>query len=418
VPKLTKRFVDSLKPVSRDTLHRDSDLKGFALRLKPSGARTWVVQYRNSAGRTRRLALAKVGVLTPEEARQEARMVLARASKGDDPSAARYAQRKDLTVFQLVDRYLADGPIDKPGKKKSSWDSDGSNLRRHVVPLLGRRHLASLTPADIQKFQRDVTDGKTQAVERTRMRGKAIVKGGPAAAVRSTVVLAAMLQWAVSRGYRADNPGKRVKLNKLKTHERFLSAEELAGLGEAMARADRMGFNAKALAILRLLVLTGARRDEIASLRWSFVDLERKALRLPDSKTGEKVIPLGAPALAVLAKVPRGKSPWVFPATRGKGHHVGMPKVWRKLKVLAKLNGVRMHDLRHGFASVAVANNSSLYLLGKVLGHKRPETTARYSHLQLDPVLAVADRTARKIADALTGKRDRDRVVQIQGAAR
>lgn len=145
LPKLTKRFVDALKPVTADTLYRDSDLKGFGLRAKPSGVLTWVVQYRNKAGRTRKLALGKVGVLTPEEARQQARNVLAGASMGEDPSADRHAERADLTIAQLVERYLADGPADKPAKKASSWEIDASNLRRHVVPILGSKSLSSVT---------------------------------------------------------------------------------------------------------------------------------------------------------------------------------------------------------------------------------------------------------------------------------
>ena len=264
--------------------------------------------------------------------------------------------------------------------------------------------LAALTSDDIQKFQRDVTDGKTAMEERTRKRGRAIVKDGPAAAVRATVVLSAMLQWATAQKFRADNPAKGIKLNKSNKRERFLSGAELARLGQAFAKGEREGLNPDSLAILRLLVLTGARRNEIASLRWEYVDFERKALRLPNSKTGAKVVPLGAPALAVLNGLPRKKgSPWVFPASTGKGHHVGMPRVWRKLTAMARLKDVRMHDLRHGFASIAVADGSSLYLVGKVLGHSQAATTQRYAHLQLDPVRAVADRTSRKLAGALKG---------------
>ena len=419
MPKLTKRFVDALKPVDRDRLFRDSDLKGFALRIKPSGARTWLVQYRNSAGRTRKLALGKVGVLTPDEARQRASKALRRVADGEDPSATRHAQRADLTVAQLVERYLTEGRASKPAKKASSWASDASNLRRHVLPLLGRKQLAALTADDIQKFQRDVTDGKTKADVKTRKRGRAIVKGGPAAASRATVVLSAMLQWATARQFRVDNPGKGVKLNKPKRRERFLSGAELARLGEALAQADEDALNGNSLTILRLLLLTGARRNEIASLRWEHVDFERKALRMPDSKTGYKIVPLGAPALAILNKLPRKKrSPWVFPATRGDGHHVGMPGVWRKLRAAARLKDVRMHDLRHGFASVAVADGGSLYLVGKILGHTQAATTQRYAHLQLDPVRAVADRTSRKLAGALKGGASSTNVVRMKTAGR
>ncbi len=270
----------------------------------------------------------------------------------------------------------------------------------------------------MQRFQRDVTAGKTKAdAKGARKRGRVRVRGGSGTAWRATVVLAGMLSWAVGRGMRADNPAKGVRLNKLTRRERFLSGAELAKLGEAMAAFAGQGVNASSLAIVRLLILTGARRTEIASLRWDYVDFERKALRLPDSKTGAKVVPLGAPALDVLAKLPRSDaSPWVFPATRGKGFHLGVPAVWRKLVKAAGLEGVRMHDLRHGFASFAVADGDSLYLVGKVLGHTQASTTQRYAHLQLDPVRAVADRTSRRLAGALAGGDDKaPNVVNLTG---
>jgi len=426
MPNLTKRFVDALKPVTRDTLYRDTALKGFALRLKPpsaehpAGARTWVVQYRNKAGRTRKLKLGKVGVLTPEEARQAAQEALREATKGADPSADRHAQRDDPTVGELVERYLSEGPADKPTKKASSWAIDASNLRRHAVPLLGKIALSALTTKDVQRFQSDVTQGKTKATGKgERKRGRVRVRGGSGTAWRATVVLAGMLAWAVERGWRRDNPAKGVRLNKLTRRERFLSGAELAKLGGALTKLEAQRVNPSSLAIVRLLILTGARRNEIASLKWEHVDFERKALRLADSKTGQKVVPLGAPALDVLAKLPRVEgSPWVFPAARGEGYHLGVPVVWRKLVEAAGLKDVRMHDLRHGFASVAVADGGSLYLVGKVLGHSQAATTQRYAHLQLDPVRAVADRTARKLAGALQGRGGKAKVVPLHRANR
>ena len=244
MPKLTKRFVDALKPVTTDTLFRDTDLKGFALRAKPSGVRTWVVQYRNKAGRTRKLALGKVGVLTPEQARQQAKDALAEASKGADPSADRHAERADLTVAELVERYLTDAPADKPTKKASSWAIDTSNLRRHVVPVLGRKSLSSLTTADVQRFQRDVTEGKTKAdAKGAKKRGRVRVRGGSGTAWRATVVLAGMLAWAVGRGMRADcqRRSKNASAGRSKSASRLMAGRPPAGGLPASSFIPRVG---------------------------------------------------------------------------------------------------------------------------------------------------------------------------------
>jgi integrase len=405
--KITKRFVDRLTAGPGDVVHWDDGLAGFGVRVKPSGAMTYVVQYRNALGQSKRLTVAKVGVLTPEEARREAVAALASVAKGKDPVADKRAQRADLTVSALVARYLEEGPADKPTKKASSWRIDASNLHRHVVPLLGRRHLATLTKADVQKFQRDVTEGKTAGeVAGAKKRGRIRVRGGAGTAWRATAVLSAMLGWAVDRALRVDNPAEGVQLNKLAKRERFLTNEELTRLGAALAELQRQGVNPASLAIIRLLLLTGARRDEIAGARWEHVDFQRGVLLLPDSKTGAKAVPLAAPALEVLSKLPRDdRSPWVFPAARGEGHHVGVPKVWRKLREMVGLKGVRLHDLRHTHASVGVALNQSLFIVGKILGHKRPQTTEKYAHLALDPIRAAAEQTAQRLVGALRGRK-------------
>ncbi|MDB5575295.1 MAG: hypothetical protein JWR80_471 [Bradyrhizobium sp.] len=415
MPKLTKRFVDALKPVQQDTLYRDSDLAGFALRAKPSGAKTYVVQYRNSAGRTRKLALGRVGVLTPEEARQRARKALLGVADGQDPSADRRTQRKDLLVSELVEVYLEEGPADKPRKKQSSWDTDASNLRSHAVPLLGRRMAKSLTRTDMQRFQADVTAGKSKADGAGKKhRGRVRITGGAGTAWRATVVFGAMFAWAVKRGLLAANPAEGVELNKLQKRERFLSAAELVRLGDAFREAEQEGINPTGLNIIRVLLLSGARRTEVASAKGRYLDEEHGALRLPDSKTDEKVIALGAPALAILAALaPADPDAWIFPATRGEGYFKGVGRIWMRVARKAGIKvgrdagkiGVRVHDLRHSFASVTVASGDSLFILGKILGHVRTSTTEKYAHLNLDPVRAVADRTATKIADALQGER-------------
>ena len=414
VVKITKRFVDRLSPGAGDLFHWDNDLAGFGVRVKPSGAAAYLVQYRNAAGQSKRLTLGRVGVLTPDQARTEARSAFAAVARGKDPVAEKRAQRADILVSELVELYLDEGPSDKPAKKASSWATDASNLRRHVVPLLGRRRTSNITKADIQRFQRDVTGGATKADRKSgKSRGRVRVRGGAGTGWRSTVVLSAMLAWAVERGLLTENPAVGVKLNKPKNRERFLTDEEVAALGNAMAKAEQEGANPRALAIIRLLLLTGARRNEIEALRPEYVDFQRGAAFLPDSKTGSKTVALGAAALEVLAAL-SAVDGWYFPAARGDGHYQGVSKVWRAVREAAGLKGVRLHDLRHSFASVTVAGNNSLFLLGKILGHAKASTTEKYAHLMLDPVRAVADQTSRRLAAALKGNHGPSTVLKIK----
>jgi integrase len=214
-----------------------------------------------------------------------------------------------------------------------------------------------------------------------------------------------MLSFAVDRGLLSANPAKGVKLHPTKRRERFLSAEEMARLGEALAQAELKSDAAPSVAAIRLLILTGCRKGEILSLRWSYVDQERGLLRLPDSKTGAKVVPIGGPALDLLKALPRfPDEPNVFPSPRHARHLVGLQKVWERVRDAAKLENVRLHDLRHSFASIAVTGGHSLYMVSKILGHKDTRTTEIYAHLAADPMREVANHTASVIADMLKAK--------------
>jgi integrase len=217
-----------------------------------------------------------------------------------------------------------------------------------------------------------------------------------------------MLQFAVGRKLIPANPAKGVKLFKGGKRERFLSEAELAKLADALAAMEaEHRLSPTATAAIRLLLLSGCRKSEILSLRWEWVDVERGVLRLPDSKTGAKVVPLAAAAVKLLAALPR-RGDYVLPAATGAGYYTGLQKDWERVRARTGLAGVRVHDLRHSFASFAVADGSSLYLIGKVLGHKQARTTEIYAHLADDPVRAVADRTAARIAAAMApgGARD------------
>jgi integrase len=198
-------------------------------------------------------------------------------------------------------------------------------IERHIRPLLGKRRLQSLVRGDIERFISDVAAGKTATDERTGLRGRAIVKGGTGTANRTTDLLSSILTFAVDRKLREDNPARGVKKYRPQHRERFLSPREIATLGEALAKAADEGENPYAVAAVRLLMLTECRKNEVLSLRWDWVDLERAALRLPDSKTGAKTVPLGALALELLLDLPRiDGDPHVFPGATGGGHFIGL----------------------------------------------------------------------------------------------
>lgn len=401
MPRLTKRVVEGAEPQEKDYFLWDEEIPGFGLRVFASGRRSYMAQYRQN-GRTRRISIGPHGRLTPDEARKEARAILGDVAKGGDPAELRDQGRRDPTIAQLCDTYLKDGPIFRPSKKATSWEADKRAIDRHIKPLLGTYKLRSITRRDAQYLLHAVTEGKTKTDQKTGFRGRAIVRGGPSAATRAVGVLSAMLSFAVEKGLLDTNPVLGVRKPKPVSKERFLNAEELARLGAALSDSETEGENLYAVAAIRLLLFTGARKSEILTLKWEFVDLQNNWLRLPDSKTGAKVVPLGAPAKQILENLPRiDGADYVFPSVKDDGPLVGLQKIWEGIRAKAKLDDVRLHDLRHSFASMAVMGGNSLYIVGKILGHKQSRTTEIYAHLADDPLKAAADATASQIASLL-----------------
>ncbi len=418
--KLTKRILDAAKPTASDYHIWDVSVRGFGARIYPFGAKTFVLQYRNSAGRTRKMKLGRYGILTVEQAREKAIKLSAIVVDGGDPSQDKKEYRQAQTVAELADLYLKDGFVEKPNKKSSSWITDRSNIERHIKPLLGSRLARGLTFSDVARFQSDVAAGKTAKDEKTGPRGRAIVTGGKGIASRALSVLSAMMTFGQSRGIVTGNPTKGVEPFRGQKKERFLTDAEVAVLGQTLVEMDSDGsLPWVAAAAIKLLLLTGARRGEILALRWEEVDLDRGCLRLKTSKTGPKVIRLAAAARALLVGLPRC-SAWVLPAIKGSGHYVGLPKHWNAVRLRANaitasrtdragrsmtemlnFDDVRLHDLRHSFASFAVQSGGSLFLVGKVLGHKHGRTTERYAHTNDEPLLATAELAAQRIDLAL-----------------
>ena len=385
--KLTKRVVDSCEAKAKDYFVWDTELKGFGLRVWPSGKRVFVYQYRTEFRETRRPVIGPYGALTVEQARRRARDWAAIVHSGGDPGGERSKARKALSVSDLADRYMAEHAAIK--KRPRSVKSDATLLRLHILPTLGPKKVESITRRDVQKLHHKM-------------------RTTPGAANRTLALLSKMFNLAERWELRPDgsNPCRHVDKYPERKLNRFLSETELSRFAEALEEAERNKIEIPSvIAAIRLLLFTGARLSEILTLRWEDVDLDAQCLRLPDSKTGPKQIYLSAPALQVLSNIERDpKNPYVIVGRKPKSHLVNLRKPWGRIRKQAGLEDVRLHDLRHSFASMAVAGGLSLPVIGALLGHTQPATTARYAHLADDPLRQAANIAGGRIAAAMTNR--------------
>lgn len=410
MPKLTKTMIDALAPTDTDYFVWDDALPGFGVRVWPSGKKTFLAQYR-AGRRTRRMKIGTHGPLTVEEARREAKIILGDVARGEDPAEERATRRKSMTVAELcatyldaLDRGLILGKGGRP-KKTSTLYTDRGRIDRHIVPLLGKKLVRDVTRADVTRFLRDVTAGKTATIQKTgKLRGKSVVRGGAGTAARTVGLLGGILSFAVSEGVIDFNPTAGVKRPADNRRDRRLTAEDYRALGDALTAPASDAEHRQVIHLIRLLALTGARLGEIVKLRWEEVDRGGQCLRLSDSKEGKCVRPLGRPALDVLAEIEAIEgNPYVLTAVRGTGHFGGAPAGIERIMRRAGLEGVTAHTLRHGYASVAADLGFTESTIAAILGHAAGSVTGRYIH-HLDAVLlAAADKVARDIHRQMTG---------------
>ncbi|NML06813.1 tyrosine-type recombinase/integrase [Sphingomonas sp. G-3-2-10] len=398
--RITKRVVDGLCADGTDRFLWDSDVIGFGLRISPAGKLVYILQYRFDS-RQRRFKIGPHGSpWTPETARAESKVLLGKVAEGIDPQEIKIAQRKELTVGELCDAYLAEGLLTA---KQTSIDSARKDIENHIKPRIGRRRASKLSRADVEQMLREVAEGKTRRTRKTGHRGLSRTRGGKGAANKAVSTLSAALGFGVMRGVRLDNPAIGVKKFPSKKMERFLSPAELARLGETLAAADALGVESPfAIAAIRLLILTGCRRNEILTLKRGYIDPHHRCLRLPDSKTGAKIVHLGAPAMKVIVGIPYVEgNPYLLPGKKEGTRVTDLQAVWTRVRVTAGIEDVRIHDLRHSFASVGASNGDSMLIIGALLGHRSTKTTERYTHLSDHPLKSAADRISDEIAKQL-----------------
>ncbi|TCP40860.1 tyrosine-type recombinase/integrase [Rhodovulum marinum] len=417
--KITTRLVSKAETDNADLFIWDTDLPGFGLRVKAPDTRSFVIQYRDAVGRSKRVTLGRFPVLTVDEARTAARKELARVRLGGDPRAERDAIRNAWTVADLCADYMqaveTGNLITRRGapKSESTIATDRGRIERHILPLLAKKPVRDLSRKDVAAFFAAVKTGKTAADVLTgKPRGRAIVEGGQGTAKRTTGLLSAILTYAVEQGVIDANPALGVRLPKDGRRSVNDPDRLYAALGNAIQLAEAKGETWQAVAIIRLVALTGMRAGEAVGLRWSEVDEKHRALRLTATKTGDSTRPMARRVSDLLGGVrpySDGKG-FVFPAVRsGSGSFGGMPRALARIvndPELAEedreaLTGFGLHHLRHALATTANGLGLTLPTVKALLGHSSGSVTEGYIGRVDSVLIAAADRVAEHIAMAL-----------------
>ena len=394
--RLTQTFVDAQIANGRDHIIFDSQLPGLGLRVTPTGTKIFIAQA-YVARRKRRITVGVSPDISLAKARIEAAQMLAAMRAGVDPTEdrkarLRAAQAQSITIHELSEQWMAEFVI--PKLKPRTQTDYRQLLVQHILPLLGNLSVTELDRRHIE--QRHVAMAVT-----------------PRRANYAMAVIKAMLSFAIKRGLRSNNPAAGITPYRENRRERFLSEAEIARAADGITAAEESGkIGPFAAAGLRLCLFTGARSGEITSIQWSQIDWERRLIRLPDSKTNEpKTIHLSDAAIGILRDVPR-VGPYVVAGGRRNRPYAHLTRAWGIARKHVGLDDVRLHDLRHSYASLALGRGVPLAVIGKLLGHKNPATTQRYAHLARDAVQTVNDELGAAMQAAI--KKLRSKVVKLR----
>jgi integrase len=374
IERLTNKIIAKLPlPNAGNRIYYDTEISGLGARVTAAGARSFVLDYRTRSGRKRRFTIGPAGEWTIGAARAEAKALKKKIGNGEDPLGKIRADRDAPTVADMCKRFVEDHLHQKRPSTQTGYRIIIDGL---VLPKLKHLKVAEVTFAEVDALHRKITKD-----------------GAPYQANRCLAVLSRMFNLAIRWGWRTDNPAKGIERNQERKRDRYLSADELRRLGEALAKsADKQGAN-----IIRLLLLTGARRGEVFRMRWADLELEEGAWTKPGATTKQKTehrVPLSAPARQLIAELRReanDDAEYVFPSRAG-GHRVDIKKTWHAVCKAAKITDANVHDLRHTYASILASSGHSLPIIGGLLGHTQPATTQRYSHLQDDPLRQATER--------------------------
>ena len=438
MPKISKIFIDKITPKDVNKTFWDDTLKGFGVRIQPQ-SKSWVIMYRNQYGKQKMLTIGKVGKITPEEAREKAKKLLADITlNNSDPALNKAINKNAISISELCDLYLSEGTFNK---KPSTIMNDRSRIERHIKPLVGNMMLKEVKKEHIDKMMLDIINGKTALKAKSdKKRGQINVTGGKAIAKRTLEMFSSILAFAKLRGYISENPALGIPKPKTNKREVFLTIDDLKELGKALRTAEEIHLcNTSAINAIKLLALTGCRKDEVLSLKWDYIDFENQCFRFPDTKTGAQIRAFGLGAKHLLQSIEQrlshnyNKNSWVFPATRGNGYFIGLLKAFNKICNLPTdykneqseeekkpfiSKDICLHTLRHSFASVGADMNYNELTIAGLLGHKLGGVTNRYSHNVDKSLVYAADKISLRIEQALENKEaTRAKIVDIAKGA-